>query len=316
MYSTMKLAFLVTFVAVLQGGLSSPLSTETLQPTKFLVVDTDGGIDDTLALLLLLQNYDKTPILSITCLFGNTDRRQACDNVLRILALADRQGVTILYFVGSYQTNSGQQFSRIPAALALSKLSRQYPGAITLLALGPLTNLALAHRIDPYFTHNLREIVILGGNYNGILTGIEFNFEEDPLAANIILTEAACPVTLVPLETTTKNGIPWDLYPELAKTDTRFGHFFGRVSEVQHIRERQRGDPTYIVYDFVAAAVVLHPDIVTAEEKRVLAVEYERQFTPGTTVVLDTMERKPVRIVTDVNGTAIVELFRRMLNSM
>ncbi|GBO13464.1 Uncharacterized protein C1683.06c, partial [Araneus ventricosus] len=109
-----------------------------------------------------------------------------------------------------FSTGQGR-LEELPAPAALVELSRTH-GPFTLAALGPLTNVALAQRLDPGFTARLERIVFLGGNYKGVgntTESAEFNFYCDPEAAHIVLSEAQCPVQMVPWETTMEYGIEW-----------------------------------------------------------------------------------------------------------
>ncbi|KAJ4444924.1 hypothetical protein ANN_06723, partial [Periplaneta americana] len=102
------------------------------------------------------------------------------------------------------------------AAVALVRLVAQYPKQITLLCLGPLTNVALAIRLDPFFITNLKQLVILGGSTEGIgnvMPGVEFNFYVDPEANFIVFDSVNAtrhgmnPIVLLPWESIVKRNI-------------------------------------------------------------------------------------------------------------
>ena len=89
------------------------------------------------------------------------------------------------------------------AVNALVRLVRENPGEITLISLGPLTNVAMAMRLDKQFASNLRELYIMGGNTEGkgnISMSAEFNFYSDPEAAYIVLSTIRCPTYIASWE--------------------------------------------------------------------------------------------------------------------
>lgn len=117
--------------------------------------------------------------------------------------------------------NSTQEMTEIDiliekenAVNALVRMAKLYPKKITIMALGPLTNLALAHLMDYQFFDNISKIVLMGGNITAlgnIESTAEFNFFNDPEAAHIVLTKSKCPLTIIPLETCLKHQINWVL---------------------------------------------------------------------------------------------------------
>jgi len=117
--------------------------------------------------------------------------------------------------------NSTKELPDIPfliesehAVSALSRLVKQFPKQITIMAFGPLTNLALTHLIDPEFFNNLKEIVVMGGTINALGNSgptYEFNFFNDPEAVHVVLNNSEFPITIIPWETSLKHLIPWVL---------------------------------------------------------------------------------------------------------
>ncbi|XP_054720023.1 uncharacterized protein LOC129229688 [Uloborus diversus] len=279
-----------------------------------LVIDTDCGIDDAMAIMLALSAKDVCDVVGITCCFGNCTLDNACKNVMRVLTLCGETNIPIYRgcrsaFINNDKLgtvhgsdglgNRGHEFStggltesEIPATFALIKMAKEHPKEITLVAIGPLTNLAMAHRIDPHFTENLKSIVILGGNYKGIGNATdtaEFNFYCDPESANIILTEAACSVVLVPWETVLEHGMEWEDYTNWVNTETNKGKFLKIVSEQLACEEKIQGSRQFYDCDFLAAAAVLYPDCILASIKTPASVESYGSLTKGLTVI----HRKP-----------------------
>ncbi|KAJ4436326.1 hypothetical protein ANN_18957, partial [Periplaneta americana] len=196
--------------------------------TKKLIIDTDAGADDAVAILMALGQTD-VDVIALTCVNGNTALDNVVVNVLKTLKTAGRLDIPV--FAGAtaslvttpptdnYFGQDGFGDFEYPdppdpdtllqderAADALVRLAKETPGELTLLALGPLTNVALAIRLDSGFLSNLKNIVVMGGSVEGVgnaLPGIEFNFYIDPVAAHIVFnsSDSAQPIYMLPLET-------------------------------------------------------------------------------------------------------------------
>ncbi|HWA24691.1 MAG TPA: nucleoside hydrolase [Lacunisphaera sp.] len=152
----------------------------------------------------------------------------------------------------------------------LGRKVREFPGEVSILALGPLTNLALALKRDPGFAPLAKEIVIMGGSFNPHAMGnefdaehihnprLEFNFRWDPEAADAVLRAPWAKVTLAPIDPTTRTLFTPELIKRIGAADTPVARYVARHVE---------GFP---MWDELATAVWLKPDLVTRRE--VLAV--------------------------------------------
>ncbi|WP_350347700.1 nucleoside hydrolase [Agromyces sp. G08B096] len=199
--------------------------TTTPVPVYF---DCDTGIDDAIALAYLLA-HPSVRLVGIGTVSGNTSAERAADNTLGLLAAAGVEDVPVAVGAHDFLARSfdrgavavhgddglGRVASELPAATRepeagvtaadlLRRLSLEHEGELRVLAVGPLTNLALALREDPGLVARVHSVTVMGGAVDApgnVSLVAEANFRNDPLAAAEALT-ADWPVTLVPLDVT------------------------------------------------------------------------------------------------------------------
>ena len=276
-----------------------------------LILDTDGGVDDAQALLLLIA-AGRAPD-AITTVFGNVSLDTATRNVLATLAVA---GATIPVHTGAAQPlaqewvhahhvhgEDGLGGAPRPARTAdiagsdavgflVATLSAAAATAdpVDLLMIGPLTNLALALRRAPGITGGIGRLTILGGTVPGrgnVTPAAEFNIYADPEAATIVLG-AAVDTTVVPWEPCLAHVLMGDeidrLFEPVADSDYKaFAQALIQHERKRHIRNGQ-GDCFFFI-DPLAAAVVVEPAMVTRSLRASLAVSLAPGVTRGMTVV-------------------------------
>lgn len=262
-----------------------------------LLLDTDIGtdVDDCLALALLLHSPE-VELEAVTCVYGDVDLRARM--VLKLLALAGRSHVPVA--VGAAQPLLGQRTVywaghegagllepadgalnpvRGHAAELIAGKARENPGQLTLLAIGPLTNVALAVLIEPRLPRLLRGVTIMGGSVRGAeLTQprVEHNFACDPEAAHVVLS-AGLPVTLVPLDVTLKTRLGGDAPAAIRSGGSPFHEAVARQLEL-YPPFRERGFTT--PHDPLAAATLVEPDLVKTTPLD-LRVDYTSHLEPG-----------------------------------
>jgi purine nucleosidase len=276
-----------------------------------LILDTDGGVDDAQALLLLIA-AGRAPDV-ITTVFGNVSLDTATRNVLATLAVA---GATIPVHTGAAQPlaqewvhahhvhgEDGLGGARRPARTAdiagsdavgflVATLSAAAATAdpVDLLMIGPLTNLALALRRAPGIAGGIGRLTIMGGTVHGrgnVTPAAEFNIFSDPEAATIVLG-AAVDTTVVPWEPCLAHVLMGDeidrLFEPVADSDYKaFAQALIQHERKRHIRNGQ-GDCFFFI-DPLAAAVVVEPAMVTRSLRASLAVSLAPGVTRGMTVV-------------------------------
>lgn len=196
---------------------------------KKVIIDCDVGVDDALALILAFHSPE-LEVKAVTGVNGNVPLDQVFENIQKVLTLirpepkpliargADQplKGKTIYAHSvhgkgglgqAKIELKRGEEWWRLfpgHGVELITQLIRQHPNEITLIAVGPLTNLALALQKDLEDMKKLKEVVIMGGavrTKGNITPYAEFNIFSDPLAARIVF-ESGLPITLVPLDVT------------------------------------------------------------------------------------------------------------------
>ena len=246
---------------------------------KKIIIDTDPGVDDAMAILFAL-NSPELAVVGLTTIFGNVSTPLATQNALRLVELAGRPEAPVAHgaerplvaplkavpdFVhgadGLGNVNLppplGQPIDQ-PAAQFIVETVMAQPGQITLAPIGPLTNLALALALEPRLAENVAEVVLMGGaaTVNGNVTpAAEANMICDPHAADVVFT-AGWPVTMVGLDVTMQTVMS-DAYLASLKaagsTTARFIHDISRFYRDFHyqfhgLAGAHTHDPSAIAY--------------------------------------------------------------------
>ena len=192
--------------------------------TKRIILDTDPGIDDSLAILLALASPEIS-LEGLSVVHGNSSTEQGTINALSVLELAKASHIPVYrgcelplvqpsLLAPETHGDQGIGYAKLPAPLNQPKTQKgsdyliekimSSPGEITLVCIGPLTNIALAIRQEPRIVENVKEVFIMGGaiRHEGNTTPMaEFNTYVDPHAAHIVF-HSGMPITLTPLDVT------------------------------------------------------------------------------------------------------------------
>ena len=267
------------------------------------IIDTDVAIDDWMAMLFLL-GHPQVDVRAITVTAtGEAHAKPGVRTVQGLLALTGHGSTAVA--VGRSTPLRGQQafplalrwamdvrlFLRLPRPLqpaaqqsAVALLAEQIteaPQPVTIVALGPLTNLAEALLAQPALAGRIARIVIMGGAWRvpGNIETLspksdnphaEWNIFCDPYAADVVL-RCGAPITLVPLDATDQVPLTDDLVQRLAAGPATPASQF-TLRAIRRIRPLLRGQAFYL-WDPLAAAVAVHPEMVTCEQRRVRVVQ-------------------------------------------
>lgn len=271
-----------------------------------LLIDTDIGVDDAIAIMMILADPDVN-VVGMTGVAGNVALDDVMRNIGIVLDVMEAPRIpfyrgSALPIIGAHRDagsvhgDGGLGGTRHPsstreagdehAALALSRLAREYAGDVTLLALGPLTNVALAARLDPEFMHTVDRLIVMGGAVDArgnVTETAEYNIWADPEAAHIVF-DTVNEVWLVSWEATLAHAVPWADWDEVTAGDTERARFMRAISE--NLAGSSRGRrPGFPLPDPLAAAVTLAPDAVVSAPEHYVTVELGGALTRGQTVV-------------------------------
>lgn len=290
-----RLLLVVAPVAALALALAGGAHAQP-RPHK-IVFDTDFGMvpqDDAFALMLALHSPE-IEILGVATVAGNFSVERATADALRLLEIARRDDIRVyrganmplMHEKSEYATTRhGEWWSDAPpepppggfakrkaealgAAQFIVDTVNALPGQVTIMAIGPLTNVAMALRQEPGLAAKVKQIYIMGGAVAALPDGAgnatpnaEFNFWVDPEAAKIVL-RSGIPVALSPLNVSRKTSLNRDWYQKLIAVDTPFTRL---------IRERLGPafdkDPalSMLMFDQVTVASLVDPSLVTTSE--------------------------------------------------
>jgi len=271
-----------------------------------LLLDTDPGIDDALALFLALASPD-VQLEAVTTVSGNVHVNATTRNALALLELAGRPDIPVARgsdrplvrqpVIADYvhgQNGLGEVMLPEPrhqplASHAVDVIIQQImqaPGEITLVAVGPLTNVALAVRREPRIAQLVREVVIMGGALlvpGNVTPTSEFNIYADPQAAHIVL-HAGWPIRLVSLDVTNQASLHREQLAMLASNGHPVtGALKAMVDYYLNEFGKPRGITAFHMHDPLSLAAAIQSDLITWKPAYV-DVELSGALTFGETV--------------------------------
>lgn len=275
-----------------------------MQPA--FLIDTDPGVDDALAILMAHRSAD---VVGLSIAAGNVGLAHTVANALKLIEVI---GADTPVFAGCPvplvlpaedagfvhgADGFGDTGYLAPkrravdehAVEAILRLSRERAGKLTLVALAPLTNLALALRLDPELPSRIARLVVMGGAVSGCgnthLVPTEFNIGFDPEAAHVVFSVWP-EFDLIDWEACVRHAMDFAWFDRTVAAGDARGQFYAAISRKARLfnegHGRRRG---MIVADALAMAVALDPSIVRKAERRHVAIELIGATTRGATMV-------------------------------
>ena len=290
------------------------------------IIDTDCGVDDAIAIGMPFAPNQSYPfeIEAFTTVAGNVALNKVNVNVG---AVSDLFGITAPIFSGcdrpliaKHETAEGfhgqdglggnnlNVTQRRPeaehAAQAIVRLAKQYEGEISILALAPLTNIALAYNLDNELPRRLKKLVIMGGAWQAFgnqSSAAEFNIAVDPESAHVVF-EHFENIVLVPWEPSLVHEWPFERIAALGQRNTPRGTFCWKMCEklIPTLRDIY-GHSAFPSPDPMAMAVALDESIITQEIAAFVQVDTAHHFGRGLTTLNRRHLRPNSRVVTAVD---------------
>jgi len=269
-----------------------------------VIIDTDPGVDDAFAILLAL-NSPELKVEALTVVPGNVDGKQGLENALKLTSLANRCDVAVaggaqhplnqkLITAQYWHGKNGLAGVELPAPKCrpdprfgpdlIIELVHKYPHEITLIPVGPLTNIALAVSKDPSIASLVKDIVIMGGSITGgnVNGAAEANIYNDPEAAAIVFN-AGWTVTMVGSDVGERTLMTRKHQAELQAQPGPEADLVAKLADYYLSASEKSGYSGAAMYDPLAVATVIDPAVVTLKEMHV-DVETRGEFTRGETV--------------------------------
>tara|TARA_B100000945_G_scaffold318382_1_gene323111 strand:- start:6670 stop:7638 length:969 start_codon:yes stop_codon:yes gene_type:complete len=321
---------------------------------KQLVIDTDPGVDDALA-IMMANAHTNTQIKAITTVAGNVELNHITTNACKLVEALE---IDAPVYIGCGQSllntevedaagfhgNDGLGDANIPtpstkfakghASEAICSLANKHPDTLDLVALGPLTNIAVALMIDPDLPQKYNSLTIMGGalraqgntsNYTS-----EYNFYRDPEAANMVLSRWPMS-TIVDWEISLANPIDSENLSKLFTLKSKHSCFFEKISRktITHIEELiaskdlgynvKSSDRAKIFYapDPLAIAVLLDPNVITKSEQKFVTVETAPGLSRGQSLVdwLGITGKTPnANLITEISTKHFLDLVEKALS--
>lgn len=291
--------------ALLASSLPSAAVFAASSAPRRIILDTDPGVDDAMAFFLALRSPE-LKVEAITPVSGNVPLSFTLPNALRLVEIAGRTDVPVAAgadtpllrrlvtasYVHGNNGLAGVDFpepkikpAAEPASELIRRIVRSNPGEITIVAVGPLTNIATVLKSDPALAPQIKEIVMMGGSLSGgnITPSAEFNFYVDPEAARIVF-DSGIPLTMVGLDVTRKVLFGEAQLKQLETAQNPVSQAASKIMRATLERMHKGHDVTVVaMHDPLTVAHLIDPSILTLKDYYV-QIETTGEFTAGESV--------------------------------
>jgi purine nucleosidase len=308
-----------------------------------IIIDTDPGLDDAVAILLALAAAEELDVLGIVAVAGNLPLAQTERNARRVCELAERRDVPVFAGCARPMLRPLATAERIHGETKRDRLLLPEPtmplqaqhgvdfliealraaeaGTITLCALGPLTDIAMALVKAPELAGKVRELVMMGGaafELGNVTPAAEFNIHVDPHAA-VIVIDSGIPITMIPLDVTYQVLSTPPRIAALRALSNRCGPAVaGLLTSFERKRRPKFGSRATALHDPSVIAYLLRPSLYQGRKVNV-AIETQSPLTVGMTVV-DwwgvTGQPANVRVMNTVDTASFYDLLTEQLGRL
>lgn len=305
---------------------------------KPIILDVDTGIDDTMAIAYAAHSPE-LELLGLTTLVGNVTVEEATRNSLYVLELLGREDVPVFAGADRPLARSKDAYAKhvhgedglggalgderptsraseaMSAAAFMVEQARRLPGKLTIIAVGPMTNVAQALRLDPEFVRLVNRIVVMGGAVTvpgNVTAYAEANIHSDPEAADLVFG-SGLPITLVGLDVTMKTLLPRSRLQEWRDKGTRMARFLADATDfyIDAYENFSPGIGGCALHDPLAVGVAIDPTFCRTEPMSVM-VDTEGQETAGRTYegrAASSNERPSIDVCLEVDTDRFVAHF-------
>jgi purine nucleosidase len=304
------------------------------------IIDTDTAGDDAMAILMAALS-DRLDVEGLTVVAGNVPFDYQVENAKYALDLAgvaddvpvyegarsplvkDHDHVEYVHgeggLGGDLFPDTGVPSADEHAGSYIARTARENPGEVSLVCIGPLTNVALAYKLEPDLPDLLETVWVMGGAANTLgndTPSAEYNFWVDPDAAKLVLGEFE--TTMVDWGVCVRDSmVEGDAIDDLASAGTPYGEFFGKIaSSVRAFTRRKLGVDATTQPDSLTVAVAIEPGLVTEAGTYFVDVDEREGMTRGYSLVdeLGVTDGEPrTRVVESVDEELFQEMFAAML---
>jgi inosine-uridine nucleoside N-ribohydrolase len=310
-------------------------------PPAKIAFDTDCGFfgDDGAALAMVLRSPEKVHVAAVTAVSGNVWAAQSAEYLTEILGLLGHPEIKpavgaqmpLIHTADMAKLEAPLEFQGAfgipinlapgqPSALdALAATVRQNPGRITILALGPMTNVAMLLRLHPDLEEKIQRIVFMGGNVHvggNASAAAEFNFWFDPEAAQVVLRSRIPEKVMFPLDICNRAVLTKSGFDEIVSAKTAITERYKEDYGLRYPGFLKNPKATGFLWDELAAAWLLDTGFVTKSETAWLDIDARFGKTYGATIPLDRRmapEATAVRVALDLDYARLWKLYKRLL---
>jgi inosine-uridine nucleoside N-ribohydrolase len=338
-------------MAIVLAAMTAAAQHETV------IVDTDSGLfgDDGAALVMLLRSPAQVTVAGVTLVPGNVWAPQGAEYMFHILDLLRRPEVPVyegaalpltnsvamareeerrwgkLDYIGAFAQDPAKVIPAVGAHLTgrkarrdgavqflISEIERR-PNEVTILAIGPMTNIALALRLKPGIETKIKQIVFMGGNLKtpgNVSPWAEFNFWFDPDAARIVLRSRIPKKVMFGLDICNTAPIRKAEFDQIANAHTPISDLFREDLGYRYPGFLSHPDGIAYMWDSLAAAYLIDPGFVTKTESQHLDVQSAWDKFYGATIPLGrgvAPDATPVTVATELNFERVFKLYKDRL---